>query len=400
MDDMIQEVVRQCVKKGIIQGTGISIDATHTSANTIKKVPERVMKHLAAKIWRNVKEETGQIPAQVHSDVPDYKAISDHQEAKATMKDYWETMMEQVENSIDVSRAPQTEKTLAEAKEILKDEKFILQKGVRSLVDKDARVGYKSKTDSFFGYKIEYMMIPQERIITALQTFDGAYVDGSHFDSLYHRSKACGLTIKEAYGDKAYFRKPILDILKKDHVEAIIPISPAVYKIDESRFNYNKDSDQWFCEMGNSTVKKVYQKTKKTNDIYRYTFDKTVCQHCKKRVECTGKKVGARVYKVGVHAAEYYEYSQLAKTDTFKEKYKKRASHEWKNGEIKRFHGLDRARGYGLKSVSLQAKLTALAVNLKRIAALVTPILLSFYWFYRKKHDMGIYRLSLIGLTS
>jgi hypothetical protein len=62
----------------------------------------------------------------------------------------------------------------------------------------------------------------------------------------------------------------------------------------------------------------------------------------------------------------------LAKTEEFKEKYKKRASHEWKNGEMKRFHGLDRARGYGLKSVSMQAKLTALAVNLKRIAALVS----------------------------
>ena len=38
---------------------------------------------------------------------------------------------------------------------------------------------------------------------------------------------------------------------------------------------------------------------------------------------------------------------------------------------MKRFHGLVRARGYGLKSISFQAKLTAIAVNLKRIAALV-----------------------------
>lgn len=71
------------------------------------------------------------------------------------------------------------------------------------------------------------------------------------------------------------------------------------------------------------------------------------------------------------------------------EKYKKRASHEWKNGEMKRFHGLDRARGYGLKSVNLQAKLTALAVNLKRIAALATPILLSFTCFFLKRHEGG-----------
>ena len=80
--------------------------------------------------------------------------------------------------------------------------------------------------------------------------------------------------------------------------------------------------------------------------------------------------------KVGVHASEYYEYSQLVKTEEFKEKYKKRASHEWKNGEMKRFHGLDRARGYRLKSMGMQAKLTVLAVNLKRIAALIS--------FYRR----------------
>lgn len=41
---------------------------------------------------------------------------------------------------------------------------------------------------------------------------------------------------------------------------------------------------------------------------------------------------------------------------------------------MKRFHGLDRARGYGLKSVSTQAKLTAIVANLKRIAALLSSI--------------------------
>jgi hypothetical protein len=51
---------------------------------------------------------------------------------------------------------------------------------------------------------------------------------------------------------------------------------------------------------------------------------------------------------------------------------RKRASHEWKNGEMKRFHGLDCARGYGLKSMNMQTKLIALAVNLKKMVALVS----------------------------
>ncbi|AOT71802.1 hypothetical protein Gferi_21055 [Geosporobacter ferrireducens] len=41
---------------------------------------------------------------------------------------------------------------------------------------------------------------------------------------------------------------------------------------------------------------------------------------------------------------------------------------------MKRFHGLNRAKGYGLRSMSIQAKLTALAVNLKRIAALQSSL--------------------------
>jgi len=372
IDDIIQEVVRQCIEKGIVKSHGLSIDATHTKANTIKKVPERIMKHLAKRIFKSIEKEQGEIPAEINTDIPDYKSITDHKEAKKVMKTYLETVIDKVQEDPVLSNIPKTQEAIEEANKILSDEKFMIQKGIRSLIDQDARVGYKSKMDSFFGYKVEFAMIPEERIITAVEISDGAYVDGNKFNDLYKRTKASTFDIKEFYGDKAYFRKPILDTLKEDKVEAIIPVSASVYKIDDTKFSYNKDSDQWFCEMGNCTIKKVYQKTKKTNDIFRYTFDKNQCQNCIKRAECIGEKARARVFKVGVHASEYYEYSQIAKTEEFKEKYKKRASHEWKNGEMKRFHGLDRARGYGLKSLSMQAKLTALAVNLKRIAALVS----------------------------
>ena len=49
---------------------------------------------------------------------------------------------------------------------MLSDERFMLQKGLRSLVDKDARVGSKSKTSQFYGYKAEFAMTTDERIIT------------------------------------------------------------------------------------------------------------------------------------------------------------------------------------------------------------------------------------------
>src|SRR5699024_8785294 len=111
--------------------------------------------------------------------------------------------------NIDTESNPETKKVLDNAKEILEDPKFIEQKGVRSLVDQDARVGHKSRTSHFYGYKTEYMITTDDRIITAVSVSDGAYVDGKNFGDLLELTRKSGITIDEVYGDKAYFRKPI-----------------------------------------------------------------------------------------------------------------------------------------------------------------------------------------------
>ena len=107
--------------------------------------------------------------------------------------------------------------------------------------------------------------------------------------------------------------------------------------------------------------------------IYEYTFEKEGCVNCPFRDECIQKaKTKEKRLQAGENSGEYYEHSQFVKTEGFTEEYKKRSACEWKNAEMKRFHGLARAKGYGLPSVTLQAKLTALAVNLKRIATILS----------------------------
>jgi hypothetical protein len=135
------------------------------------------------------------------------------------------------------------------------------------------------------------------------------------------------------------------------------------YKVDEEKFSYNKDSDEWFCVQGNKTIKrKITNKNARGQVFYKYYFEREKCRNCPLRDECIKGTVG-RVLTVGINTPEFYEYSQQQKTEEFKEKYKERSCQEWENGEMKNFHGLDRAKGYGLKSMSLQAKLNALAVN-------------------------------------
>lgn len=378
LDEIIIEIVRQCVEKGIIKDTGISIDATHTVANTFKATPERVMKRLANKMFKAYEAESGELPENINKIIPKYKEIENHKEAKQVMKDYLLQEIEKMEGITNEEENPETIKVIENAKEILSDPKFIEQRGVRSIVDQEARVGHKSKTEHFYGFKTEFMMTTDERIITAVSADSGEYVDGTNFDKLMELTKRTGLEIEEVFGDKAYFRKPILDTINEMKAKPYIPVSEQVYRIDEEKFRYNKDSDEWFCSEGNITVSKKSRVDKRGYLRYMYYFEREKCRNCEKRSECNSGSRIARVLEIGANTTEFYEYSQAQKTEPFKEKYKQRACHEWKNGEMKNHHGLNRARGYGKRSMSTQAKLTAIAVNLKRIANILSSKFPSF----------------------
>ncbi|MBP2029075.1 transposase [Acetoanaerobium pronyense] len=372
LDDIITEIVRQCVEKGIIEGKSVSIDATHIEANTIKKSPERLMKHLARNIISTYEQESGKT-LKFMPQVPNYKEIEDHKEAKEVMKTYLETVIDIFDKNV----VPDGEKTIEmieKAKEILNDPKFINQKSIRSLIDEDARVGRKSKTQSFFGFKTEFVMTADERIITSVKTGNGVYTDGSYTKEMLQQTKKTGIKLEEVYADKAYFRKPILDDIENMNAKAYIPVSESVYRLDESEYTYNKDSDEWQCSQGNITLKKKQFKSttkERVKEYFKYYFDINQCKACPKHDECAGKN-SRKILHVGLNTPEFYEISQYQKTEEFKEKYKKRASIEGKNAELKRFHGLYRARGYGLLSVSIQSKLAAIAVNIKRISAIIS----------------------------
>lgn len=378
LDDVLTEIVRQCVENGVIKSKEISVDATHMEANCTKQVPERIMKQLAKNIHKALELDNENIPEDIDTNIPDYKSIPDHKTAKETMKQYLEKII------ADASKydGEHTKTAIDEAKEVLSDEKFILQKGLRSLVDKEARVGRKSKNDDFFGYKVEFSMTTDERIITAVGVHSGEYVDGRDTEKLIDRTAAAGIDIEEFYGDKAYFRKDILEMLDDKGIKDYIPVSASVYKIDEELFSYNKDSDEWICIRGNRTVsckKKIAGNGRgEKYDVLSYKFKKEDCMNCPYRDKCIGTKKNknsAKILQVAASAPIFFEKSQFQKTDEFKEKYKKRSAQEWKNGEMKRFHGMAKARGWGQRSITTQAKLTAIAVNLKRIAALITEIL-------------------------
>ena len=168
-----------------------------------------------------------------------------------------------------------------------------------------------------------------------------------------------------------YSRPDVLGEIKSLGVNAYIPISHSAYRIQEELFFYNKDSDTWTCINGNESGT-GRKKKKEGTDLIEYRFERECCRNCPHRARCLGKaKNIARKLIVGTSTAELYEHSQFTKSEGFLERYKVRARIEPKNSEMKRFHGLDRAKGFGLQSVFLQAMFTAITVNMKRMVAII-----------------------------
>ncbi len=368
MDDIMTEIVRQMLEKGIIKKeSGIVVDSTHIQANTIRKVPERLMEHMAKNIFREEakrqglsEEEAAASVKEKAANLPDWEGYENHSQAKQDMKEALEEV---------IAQSDQEMPSVVQAKEILESELFIEQKGIRSLQDQDARVGRKDKNTTFFGYKGEYIMT-EEGIITGMVVQPGNYRDGDRFADLLATTIKAGVKPNAAYGDKAYCRPDVLGAIKELDIGAYIPISHAAYRINEELFSYNKDSDTWTCINGNESGTGKWEKRKKGERI-SYTFERECCRRCPHRQVCIGKeKKIAKKLSVGTSSAELYKHSQFTKSKDFLERYKKRAKIEPKNAEMKRFHGLGRANGFGLKTVQLQAMFTAIAVNLKRMAAI------------------------------
>ena len=82
---------------------------------------------------------------------------------------------------------------------------------------------------------------------------------------------------------------------------------------------------------------------------------KKMFKTCESRDWCKVGKIVARMLEIGLNTPLFYVMNQQQKADEFKKKDKKRSCHEGKNGELKLHHGLDRAQGYGLKSMSRQS---------------------------------------------
>jgi len=236
-----------------------------------------------------------------------------------------------------------------------------------SPVDDDARYGVKSETKRFVGYKANVTETVTSRFITNVTVMKGNQRDGDVTVEAVEEQHALGLRPVKLIGDAAYSDGAYRKALKTHGTQLVAPLrarntrTRAVYP--KSMFIYDETHHTVTCPQGVTTTESYHDRQK---DIRTFHFPMTACGVCVVQAACTNAKEGRRTIGISPVHHDLLEAERYNRTPAFKADMRLRPVIEGTHSEMKRYHGLRRARYRGLQKVGLQCYVTAAVVNIKR----------------------------------
>jgi len=246
-----------------------------------------------------------------------------------------------------------------------------------SKTDPDARWTKKPKEGSVLGYNAHISTDPKEKIITNIDVTP-ANIPGHDkiIPLIDEQVNNHGLKIKEISADSEYGAGHIREALEKRSIDAYIPLYDRGNKhragmFGYEDFKYDKERDIVTCPAGNTLY---FMKHRKRGDISArvYRSRKRDCKICPYLYKCTTSKSTYRTFEVSDYYGVIKRAELINKTERYKEAAKiRKLCTEPKFAEAKCYHGLRRFRYRGLARVTIQAILTAICINVKRLARVV-----------------------------
>lgn len=358
---LIGKTVEIAIEKGIIKGTTLIVDATHTPSRSNPVEASDLLKFRTKQL---------------------VKSVCDHDEAleqtlpsKDICKDlpstigYTEELVTAIENNEILSSIPNIKERLEVTKETLED-----IKENRSLVkDKDARVGHKTADTAFLGYKTHIGITDESLIVSAIVT-SGEKGDGPILPAILEQAESNGIKVETVIGDSAYSGRDNLRLANEKEIELVAKLNPIISsgnRVNGVEFDYNKDAGMFICPAGHMAFMKRFQKRsgerKRKNDRYVYYFDIQKCKVCPQKEGCYQEGAKKKTYSVTILSQEFLSQMEFEKSERFRIKSKERYKIEAKNAELKHVFGYDRAESYGIDSMRMQGAMAIFAANLKRI---------------------------------
>jgi hypothetical protein len=232
-----------------------------------------------------------------------------------------------------------------------------------STVDPDARNGAKSDKKTFTGYKGN-VMVSKDDFVTNIRVTPGNTYDGNHLLPVVDEKCENSSKPEKVSGDTHYGSEENRYQMALRGITIVAPFrqdcSPNGL-FSQDMFTIERTGVT--CPAGCRTM--ISNTNERTGAVIFY-FKKDVCQHCVLKEACT--KQEGRTITIGPHHDIIEEAKKYNETQDFKDDMKERAHIEPKHSEMKRNHGMVRAKYWGLSKVNIQLIITAITVNVKRLA--------------------------------
>lgn len=257
----------------------------------------------------------------------------------------------------------------------------------RSTTDPDATLTTSSCNSRMEpSFKQHTVVDDQCGVILDVETTTGEASEGKELlEQIERTEQTTGRKIETVTADMAYAHTDNYSQLEQRKTEAIIPVktSPTKSKsIPIHRFKYDAKNQIVRCPRG-----KIMQRSGRTDKGWVYRAKNRDCGNCPLRSGCISSTAKVRIVLItdGYESLLRARRRWQKRDENIKDKYKR---HKWRvegvHGEAKTQHGLRRAVRRGLANVSIQVYLTAMVMNLKRLAAFL--LLFLTRWKVNHKH--------------
>ena len=382
---VLDQIIRQCIDKGLVKGKRQIIDSTHIRGNItlssitglVRKCRENALKTIE-KQDRRVAESLG---------------LTDIQNAKkAKFTSAEEGLQKEIEAAgelLDSVTAELRARRISPTEELQKD-LGLLEKAVAdreehakdkllSPVDPDARMGKKTSS-TWPGYKAHIIMEEETGIITGVETTPANATDGSQLQPmLKEQEETHSLKPQELTADKAYDWGENLESLANNKTIANIALSKQVnhrngagyFTVDD--FLYDPENIKLMCPAGHISTKcynEVLYNYQLNKPGYAFRFRPSWCNVCLLKPKCVKNKQGRRIY-----ISHYEPYFRQARerfaSEEGKQAYRNRYKIEQKVADLTRYCGLRRCRYRGLGRAHIHTLLATIVCNIKRMVKLL-----------------------------
>ena len=384
---IFQNIVQQCIDKGLVTGRRQIIDSTHIIANMAVTSLTGLLKLCRQNVLRTVHQQKPNI-----ADKLGFKdMLVTKQDKYNRMEDNLEDEIDQAEKLLDAVAQELKQKNLKVTPE-LQTNLELLEKAVAdrddgavdrlvSPVDPDARMGRKTNKN-WAGYKGHILVEEDSEIITAVETTPANKDDGSLLKPLLNQQlKASTLIPSELSGDKAYGTGANLQILNSKHIIGYLSLKEKFNRMGPDLFNqddfqYDEVKDTLTCPAG-CVAPRSRRDLVLAEGQQRYgrifEFSPHQCKACKLKALCFKGvcKIHGRAVHISHFEPDYRQMKQRLETEEGKAAYRNRYKIEHKIADLARYCNMRYSRYRGLARTSIHTFLAAIASNVKRMARLL-----------------------------